>query len=82
MIPEWTVVAIYLVVIFAVDIFEWVGIFESGWVGLEVYFTVPCHFFMVFNFIWSVVFLAFGPMCMACKCNVASLPAIFTLEDF
>jgi len=50
-------------------------------VCLEVGFAVPIKMMVMFRFIWSITFDTTRPLEMIYKYGVASLPAIFALQD-
>jgi len=85
--PEGTVVTVYLMVILAINTFE--GIYtrfvfqslKSRRVCLKISFAVQSQVAVVFNFMWAITFLTLGTMNLVCKCSMSPFPTVFTLED-
>jgi len=55
--------------------------FESGRIYFKICLITPCYFPVMFNFIETIVFLAFGTMCKASKSSTTPLPTILTLRN-
>jgi len=55
--------------------------FESGRIHFKICLTAPCYFPMMFNFMKTIVFLAFGTMCKANKSNITPLLTILALRN-
>jgi len=85
MLQERTDVAIHLMVIFTIDVFECVitwfffQSFEFRRVSFKISFTAPCHISIVFQFVWSITFWTLRPIYVTDKCCVLPFLAIFAL---
>ena len=84
---EQIVITICLVITLAVDIFERVSIwfsflcFKPQKIHLEIGFAILCYFSVIFQFVWTIVFLTFWSMHVTCICNVTPLPAVLVLRN-
>jgi len=87
MLPKQTVSTISLIVTFTVETFEYVSTQSFFWsfklwrVGLKASFTALCYISVVFEFVRSIVFLTFGPICLVYECSMSPFPAVFALRD-
>jgi len=85
--PEWALIIICLVVIFAIDIFKAMQTrftfrsFKSKSISYEICFIASHHVFMMFNLVRSIILLTFGPMNMIYKYSMFLLPVVFALRD-
>jgi len=83
--PEWTSVAVCLVLLFAVDALECVRTrltflcFEPWGIGLQIFFTAPHHLPVVLGVMWSIAFDISGPVCSTCESRVAPFPTVLAL---
>ena len=83
--PKWTLVGISLMVALVVRVFEWMGArftflgFQSRWVDFGV--RAPTEFSMVFGFVGTITFDAFGPLNSAWEGGMTSFPAVFALGN-
>ena len=87
MLPKQTVSTISLIVTFTVETFEYVSTQFFFWsfklwrVGLKAGFTALCYISVVFEFVRSIVFLTFGPICLVYECGMSPFPVVFALRD-
>ena len=85
MFPEWTVVAVFLVFIFATfeQMSTWFSFlcFEPQRISLEICFAIPYYFSVMFQFVWTITFLTFCFICITCKCGMAPFPTVLTLRN-
>ena len=85
--PKRTLVGVSLVVAPTVRTFEWVGAwfallgFQSWWVDLGICLATPTKFSMVFRFVRTIAFDAFGTLDSTWKCWVSPFPAVFALRN-
>ena len=50
-------------------------------IGLKVGFTTLYYIFVVFEFMRSIAFLTFRPICLVCKYSMFPFSAVFVLRD-
>ena len=86
MTPKWTLVRVSKMVSTTVEAFEQVGTwislfcFQSRQIDFGVGLAAPPKFSMMFQFVQSIAFDAFGSLNPIQKCSMAPFPAVFTLR--
>ena len=84
---EGTVIAIYLVIILAINTFEGIHIrfvfqsLESSRIYLKIGFVVPSQVIVVYNFMQAVTFLTLSTINLTYKSSMFLFPIVVTLGD-
>jgi len=87
MLPEGTVVAVYLVIILAINTFKGIYIrfvfqsLESSRVYLKIGFVVLSQVIVVYNFMQTITFLTLSTINLTYKSSMFLFPIVFTLGD-
>ena len=85
--PVWTCVTVYLMILFAVYALEGVGTgltllcLEPQKIGFQVFFATLCLLLVVLRFVRSIAFDTSGSMCSACYSQVSPLLVVLALRD-
>ena len=87
MFSKWTNITIHLMFVFAIYILKWISIwffffcFKFRRIDFEIGLTILCHFPIMFEFMWTVIFLAFGAIYIIYIHSILPLPTTFTLRN-